>query len=150
MHDLSKIYNEVKKQFPEVHSKLIPFDKRSFMWSSPITNNIYYNEKQIKETNFSKSALMGVLAHELAHQVDYKQMNFVERLFLRIQYTNYKFKRRIEIQTDLIAVQRGFGKELIQLYKEAEKRFNATRFRERIKPFHLTPSEIQTMIRLRK
>jgi len=141
--DIQKLFDEVKLSFPEVKSKLISFNKESFMLSSPLTGNIYYDPNQIKKYNFSEKALKGILAHELSHQIDYKTKSIFLRLFFKFKYiNNIKFKKQIEREADKIAIQRGFGEELKQFLKECEKKYEPERFEKRIKPFHLTSSEI--------
>ena len=144
---IKKIFPEVKKSFPEIKSKLKVFSKRSFMWSSPITGNVYYNPKQIK--GFSKTALKGVIAHELAHQVAYKQMCCLTKLFFKIKYKNPNYKRKVEREADKIAVKKGFGKELIKLIQESYKKFEKQRFLK-IQKNHLSIKEINQQLLKRK
>ena len=145
---VQKLFEEIKKSFPETKSELIPFSKKSFMWSSPVTKNIYYNQQQIEKYDFSDKALKGALAHELSHQVDYNTKGFFTRLFFRFKYfRNTEFKKKTEREADRITVKNGFGIELIQLLKESEKKFERKRFLERIKPFHLTISEVKSLMR---
>ena len=139
---IMKLFNEVKKKFPEVKSRLKTFNKKSFMWSSPITGDIYYNEEQIRKFKFSEDALKGVFAHELSHQVAYKNMNFVSRILFKLRYKNFNYKKKIEREADTITVKRGFGKELIRLYEETEKKFDKKRALK-IKRTHLRVEEIR-------
>ena len=142
---IGQVFNEIKKSFPEINSKIKPFNKKSFMWSSPITGNIYYNKEQVKNIKFSRTALKGALAHELSHQIGYKEMNFIARLLFKLRYQNFDFKRKIERQADTIAAKRGFGRELIQLLKESEHKFERKRFLK-IKKTHLSVDEIKQLM----
>ncbi|MBI4144326.1 hypothetical protein HY486_03700 [Candidatus Woesearchaeota archaeon] len=145
--NIEEIFQKVKSAFPEINSRIIVYGKRSFMSSSPLTGNIYYNQKDIEQKRFSIEALKGALAHELAHQIAYKKIGLVGRLFFKLRYRlSKKYKRESEIIADEVAVKRGFGKNLIQLTTEYQKKFGRRRFDERIKPFHLTVYEIRAMM----
>ena len=144
--NIQSIFNKVKKSYPEINSKLVLFDKPSFMLSNSVNHNIYYNSKQVKQFKFSNKALRGALAHELSHQLDYKNYNFFSRLFFKYKYKNLNFRRKVEREADKITVSRGYGKELIQLLKESKLKYPKQRFEERIKPFHLTISEINSLM----
>ena len=144
---IKDVFLKVKIKFPEVNSKIIPFDKKSFMLSNPLTKNIYYNKEQYEKFKFSKKALIGVLAHELGHQVSYKNINFLQRLFFKYRYNrNFDFKRKAEREADIIAIKRGFGNELIELIKESERKFNHERFLK-IKRTHLSINEIKRLMK---
>jgi hypothetical protein len=146
--EIQKLFYEVRNSFPNIKSGLISFKKESFMESSPLTGRIYYNKNQLEKFNFSKKALIGALAHELSHQVDYKRKGFLSRLLFKKKYKrNLKFKEESEKNADRIAVQRGFGNELIQLIKESEQKFPKSRFENKIKPFHLTIKEIKDLMK---
>jgi hypothetical protein len=145
---IESLFNEVKKSFPEINARIKPFDKKSFMFSSPYSKNIYYNSKQLKDFKFSDIALKGALAHELSHKVDYKKMNIFQVLIIKSRYKkDANFKKKIECNADKIAIERGFGEELIQLMKETKEKYPKERFEKRIKPFHLTISEMHILIK---
>jgi len=141
---IKEIFNDVKKHFPEVHANLKQFNNKSFMKSSPLTKNIYYNKKQLEKFKFSKMAIKGALAHELAHKIAYKNMNFLERILFKFKYKNMNFRKKEEREADIIAVKKGFGKELIKLFKESEKKFDKERF-IKIKKTHLSIKEIKDL-----
>ncbi len=140
--ELLELFVEVKKKYPEVQARLRPFDKPSFMFSSPLTKNIYYNKKQLDTYCFSPTALKGALAHELAHKVQWRQHSFLWRLLLVNRYKkNAAFRREIEREADIIAVKRGFGRELLQLIKESREKFSPDRWK-RLQETHLSEEEI--------
>jgi len=144
--NINKLFLEVKKSFSEINSKIKPFNKKSFMWSSPIIGNIYYNKTQFEKTNFSNSALKGVLAHELSHQINYKKIGLIRRLLFKIRYKNFEFRKKAEREADKITIERGFGKNLIQLLEESEKKFEKERF-SKIKKTHLSIKEIKELMK---
>jgi hypothetical protein len=142
---IQKLFSEFKKSFPEVKSKLIQSNKKSFMFSSPITKNIYFNKKQFTDFKFSKNAIKGVLAHEFSHQLIYNEMNIIDRLLFKLRYKDFEFRRKKEREADLIAIKRGFGDELIKLNKESKEKFDKKRFNN-IKKVHLSVKEIKELM----
>jgi len=142
------VFKDVKKSFPEINSGLFPSSKNSFMLSSPISGKIYYNKKILEQKKFSATALKGALAHELSHQIHYKNKSLIYRLLFGLRYRkNRKFKEFAEKEADRIAIERGFGKELIALWNEYKLQLGKERFETRIKPFHLSEKEIKKLMK---
>jgi len=147
--NLINIFNDVKKSFPEVNAELKSFDKQSFMLSSPYSKYIFYNEEQLKKYKFSRTALRGVIAHELSHKISYKRMNPLTRLFVMILYQFHSFKKRLEQEADTITVQRGFGNELKILNKESKQKFDKERY-SRLESVRLSAEEIDKLMRKKR
>jgi hypothetical protein len=63
-------------------------------------------------SHMSYCAQLGVLGHELCHILDYRNKSNLQMLGFAIAYPFNK--KSIEAKTDLTAVQRGFGEELIE------------------------------------
>lgn len=80
----------------------------------------------------SAEPIRGWFAHELGHIVDYQQRGRLGTVWLAVQYiSSEKFRRNVELRTDICAIQHGCGYELVasviagnkSAYKsEAEKR----------------------------
>ena len=148
--DFQKLFIEVRdKAFEEIKSKFILSDKIHFMRSSSITGNIYYNPKTILDIKFTVSAIKGVIAHELSHQVDYNQRS---GWFFRRFWDTYKcskdevYRRGFERRADTIAVERGFGKEYLEAMKLTKKEFPKNKG-ERYKAAHLSMEEVKKLIK---
>lgn len=60
----------------------------------------------------SQCAKAGVLGHELSHILTYNEKNNIQMLWFSIMYI-FK-KKRIEAETDIIAMKHGFGDQLIE------------------------------------
>ena len=144
------IFEEVKKSFPEIKAKLKSFNSQSFMASRPFGNYIFYDKRQLNKYKFSKLALRGILAHELAHKIQAKKAGFIEKIMV---FTHQKFrlfdnpnkKRELEREADTIAVKMGFGKELIQAIKESKDNFDKERF-IKFKKTRLSIKEIKELM----
>ena len=144
--NINNIFVSIKKRFPDIDAKLVEINMSSFMVSDPCSRKIYYDPKQLRKFNFSKKALIGIIAHEFSHKVDYKRMNWIERLFLiRRHKRDFNFKRRLEREADAIAVSRGFGEELKQAFKESKIKFEKERFL-RLKDVRLNIKEIDKIM----
>lgn len=143
--DVESLFFQVCKSFPEVAVSLREYNKRSFMLSHPYKRVIYYNKNEVAK--FSRGAILGAFAHELAHQVQYKKMSWFARLFFLRRYkANSELKRAVERAADQFACRRGFAKELLLLQREYQTLFGTKRFKERIAPFHLSEKEIKKLV----
>lgn len=58
------------------------------------------------------NAQIALIAHELAHLVDFKKRNFLGMAFWGISYLSLKHRARIEKRADEIVIKRGLGIEL--------------------------------------
>jgi len=55
------------------------------------------------------NACTGVMGHELAHILDYSNKSGWQIAWMGIRYLGKKYRRNVERQTDLTAIERGFG-----------------------------------------
>lgn len=157
---IEETFREVKKAFPDVKAKMSPARISSFMVSRPFGARILYSKEQLKRYNFSNTALKGVIAHELAHKVQAKKAHFMEKLLV-LFFQRFKYVRKllilcrsdknkdIERDADKIAVERGFGDELIRFIKETRIRFDKNRILK-IKANHLSVREIVNLMSEKK
>jgi len=145
--EYQKLFIEVEKKFPDVKANLVSFSKDSVMRSGVYSRKIYYNPNLIKKMGFSKKAIIGILAHELAHKVDKKRWSLWRLLSFKFRYKPYsEFKRQNERAADTITVQRGYGKEFLQTLRETKEKFDEERYRK-FKAAHLTMKEVSDMIK---
>lgn len=138
--NLEIIFEEVSEKFPEVKSKVKPFKKNSVMRSSSITGDIYYNPAFTDK--FSKKALRGIFAHELAHQIDMLSWSVFRKLFHRFLYRNFEYKTKVERAADTILIQRGFGKDWLVALDEMGTVFGKERL-AKFKKAHLSVKEVK-------
>ena len=117
-------------------------------YSSPFTGNVYLNLDIINRNHVSKKAVLGYIAHELAHQVSYRKRSFFARWFFLWNINlSWKKRRIVETEADKITIERGYGKELLAERKTSLKRWskNKTRLHQKTKVY-LSPQEIQRLL----
>lgn len=145
--DFQRLFMEVRnKGFPEIISKFISTEKFHFAHASAVTGNIHYNPKNILSMKFSEKAVKGVIAHELAHQVDFRRKSFFGKIWLNYRCKDEAYRRLIEREADKITVQRGFGKELLEAMKLTKKKFPKDRWK-RYESAHLSIKEVKDLIK---
>jgi hypothetical protein len=130
-------------------SKVIIRDMGLMGYSSPFDGNVYINLNSLNRNKIPKKAVIGTLAHELAHQVSYRRRSFFSNLFLLWNYWLSEKKRsRVEMEADEIAVQRGYGKELlIEIESEYRCFSDDKKMLEFIKRVYPTPDDIKRLIK---
>jgi len=145
-------FEEIRNNaYPDISSKLI-FKHLKFSmtgYSSPFNGNVYLNLDLINIHESPKEAVIGIIAHELAHQVSYKKRTFISEIGLIWNYwLSVKKRRAVELETDEIAVQRGFGKELLADRESEDKYYsNDKKTLEIIRNVYLGPAEIKKLIK---
>ncbi len=68
----------------------------------------------------SLEARIGILAHELAHILDYEERGVGELILFGLRYAFPEERRRIEAKTDRRAVSRGFGWQLLAFKEQLD------------------------------
>ena len=97
--------------------------KRTYL----ILINKYNPEIPLDSVNFNGQ--VGVVGHELAHILSYENMSGWEILKMAVRYGNYNYRRKMERNTDLEALKRGLGWQILdynrfaQDYKHASKKY---------------------------
>ncbi len=135
----------IKESFPELSVKRIvlwsfglgPFWGTSW-WLLPWVRIIIVTHKS---RDISHMALMGLLAHELSHQVVYRRYFWIRYVF-RTPWI-YIFRKDLikgeEAQVDKVVMERGFGRHLCVLTKIIDQDPD----HERVKKYYFTPTEIE-------
>lgn len=118
-------------------------------YSSPFNGNVYIGLSLINKQNLSKESIIGILAHELSHQVSYKKRSFFPNIFFLWNYWFSVNKRReVEREADEITVQRGYGKELLAERESEDKYYcNDKKTLELLKKVYLGPNAIRKLIK---
>ncbi len=95
----------------------------------------------------SECAQAGVLGHELSHIVTYNDMNNMQLILFGIKYMFNK--RKIEAQTDLIAMKHGFGEQLIEYTRFIIKSPHTNRkYLRKKKKYYLSANEMEEKLLL--
>jgi hypothetical protein len=121
---VSKKYPELKKVNIEFHYKNI----KTMMAARPLCGSLLLKKNKRKyeiivstnSTNnsdklfqqLSINSFAGILSHEFAHLLCYNQKSGLQLLYYGIYY--FFNKKEVERETDQIAIQRGFGIELLE------------------------------------
>jgi len=129
----------------KVHIELMGFTG----YSSPFTGDVYINLDKINNSNYTKDGMVGLIAHELAHQVSYRKRSFIGKwIFLWNYYFSLKKRCEVEKEADEITIQRGYGKELIsEITSEYEYYSDDREMLKFIKKVYSTPNDIKRLIR---
>jgi hypothetical protein len=118
-------------------------------YSSPFNGNVYINLSFVNRYKLSKEDVIGILAHELAHQVSYRTRSFYPKiLFLWNYWLSEKKRSEVEKEADEITVQRGYGKELLA-ERESEDRRHANNKKRlaSIRRLYLGPDDIKKIMK---
>jgi len=92
----------------------------------PILNLICVNKKC---ENFSDREKIGLLVHELCHAEQSNKERFLKNISWFVAYwLSKKIRKKTEVQTDKLAIKKGYGKELFEITKIFEKEFGKTRY----------------------
>ena len=93
--------------------------------------------------------LAGYLAHELCHFEEYRKMNLFQYSIHCIRTMFRKYRMKIERNTDIKTIQKGYGKELLFARKEDEKELGKKRFEQATKDY-LKIKEIELLVKNHK
>lgn len=152
--------------YPELsHTKIkfIRADTKTTMEARPITRTVFGDRKKRKYAIYVDNkinrfngvliedvpfnGLIGLIAHELAHVVDYEAMGVFGLSSLACKYGNKNFKEKFEKNTDIETIKRGLA---WQLYDWADFAMNKSDADEEYKAykrkFYLEPTEIKQYI----
>ncbi len=97
-------------------------------------------------SNVPREAQIGVIAHELAHTVQYESYNFIGIIQLGLMYLDEESKSIFERETDERTISRGFGKNLkawaqYSMYDSPKATQEYKDFKKRV---YMSPQEIET------
>lgn len=133
-----------KKSFPELKGKIwiikipFPIPGAAVMWLLPKLNLLAFSTKC---KILSKNALRGLIAHELCHFSLFQKHTWKD--FWKLLFTiNKKEWAKIEKATDKLAIEKGYGKELIAIKKKAKQVLTGTRW-EHYFDHYLTEEDVR-------
>ena len=97
---------------PSFASCFIPKNKRTY--TITILEAAESPTKEALFRNLTENMRIAVIAHELTHVKQYSKCNPVSLLKTFILYMTPKYKRKIERNADIGAIEHGFGNELLE------------------------------------
>ncbi|MDR2848089.1 MAG: hypothetical protein LBV39_03190 [Bacteroidales bacterium] len=93
--------------------------------------------------NASFNASVGVMGHELAHIADYSTQSGWKIIGTGIRYLGKKYRRKMERQTDAMAIERGLGWQLYDYaYHVIYQADISEKYRHYKQTYYMTPEEI--------
>ncbi|MCB9231869.1 MAG: hypothetical protein H6581_09415 [Bacteroidia bacterium] len=92
-------------------SILLPWQKRKYRIY--ISTDLPGELKNTLFTSLPPEAQVGVLGHELAHTLDYRQRSNLGLFLLGIKYQFTQIKKEFELKTDLLAIRHGLGCQVL-------------------------------------
>lgn len=93
--------------------------------------------------------VIGFLAHELAHVLDYARRSRINLILLGVQYLlSRQYRRFLERDTDVLTIMHGFGSELLQSYESVLSGEEVSQnYKKNKKEFYLSPTEISKLVK---
>lgn len=147
--DLISIFDDLKAQsFADVResTELIFKDMESLGYASPFSLNLHIDIDRINQYQWPKEAIIGLFAHELAHIVSYERRSFLNRmLFVWNYYLSKDKKRKVEHEADMIAIEKGYGKELLLTRTLAIRDYDDERV-ARMRGVYYWPEELENIL----
>lgn len=152
--------------FPELKNASIKFEYKNIAttmaaqpeFSSVLSANrkyvIYINSEADKVGSISFSSLnleqkVGIIAHELAHLLDYENRTNISILTCGVLYKlNNPYKRRMERETDEMVISKGLGSELYSFSNFVINESTASLEYKKFKlKNYLSPEEIKSRLK---
>jgi len=92
--------------------------------------------------------LVGWMAHELGHVRDYYERSNLEMLQYGFKYlTSHAFKKQVERQADIFAIQNGYGDEIIQAKRYILSHADLDpKYKRQLEKYYCSIEEIEEMI----
>lgn len=132
--EFNKQFYTAFKEFPELQDAQIEIKRRhiyTMMAARPgrgfifqkrdkrryvilITNHPDMNADSIY-TYVGNEAIVGLFGHELSHLMEYRKKSNFKMMCFALSYVFHR--KEIEVQTDMMAIQRGFGEDLVKYNK---------------------------------
>ena len=142
--------NIIKKSFPELKKhKIIILNFKRIYGARAVY--LYFLSLLIIGKSIGKRGVnQGGIAHELSHLEIFRKWGFWKSaLFSFLQFFSGKIRRRIEREADLLAINKGYGKELYLLRKRSLSKSDE-RIRKLLNKYYLSPEEIKSYMKKQK
>lgn len=137
----------VNKSFPLLKGRKIHvYEKSDLKFTADTLSLLSWSRIRLspKARELSNRELQGILAHELSHIETYCRRGHVKGLLSQLMYGLQISEEKIieeEHLTDKIAIDRGYGKQLYEQRRWAEKRMNESY--QKFKHRYLSSEEIK-------
>jgi hypothetical protein len=156
-----KAIKYIKCYFPELNGVHIYISKskiKTTMLCKPVLNkSMVYRSKRSYTISFTEknsfgvpfneipqNALIGIIAHELCHIVDYQKRDFIQLLKLGLGYLAVKQRKRfIERKIDFMVIDRGLGRYLLEWTNYCLSNTESKTYRKEKMYYYLSPDEIR-------
>ncbi|MBP6866213.1 MAG: hypothetical protein KBC12_01565 [Candidatus Pacebacteria bacterium] len=161
---LTKIFPGVLLNYPEIKKVSVDLvfteKKRHVMWARPRIGSFF--RKDMKYVVFvstdtmysgfldtlSTDAILGWYAHELGHVVDYERRGRFRTFWIGIQYLfSPKGRTKLEYRADRIAIEHGYGCELLASVNISRKHLPAWK-RKQVERFYLKRAQLEELIKI--
>ncbi|MEI7596538.1 MAG: hypothetical protein WCK02_12375 [Bacteroidota bacterium] len=127
---------------PNVLSLL--FNKRKY---NIFINNMKSNKFGILFNDVPEKAQIGLIAHELAHILDYEHKSLMKIIKTGILYLSRKHRSKYEKETDIETIKHGAGWHLFEYTLFIlNSKIVSDKYRLFIKRYYLQPDEIKSLI----
>ena len=165
---LRAAFVEAWEGFPQVHEHKVSLRLRQLskvsMRAQPVVNTRFFSRAsrdyviemkrdQLEAISFRlvdcpHEVLVGWLAHELGHVVDYLERSWANLLAFGVNYLwSPTFRIGAERQADIYAIENGFAKQI-----QATKRFIleeskiSNKYLDRINKYYMSPDEVEQIV----
>ncbi|MCX2742631.1 hypothetical protein OO013_02075 [Mangrovivirga sp. M17] len=141
--NISKSFMQAQPNFSDILKRK---DKRRYRIK--ITPALQLTEGSIPVEDLPEDVLMGWIAHELGHIMDYKDRSALAMMGFGISYSlNKKFLMSAEQTADIYAVNQGLGRKIRKTKNFILNRSDIPEdYKNRIKNLYLSPEEIMALI----
>jgi len=128
---------------PKINFIFLKKQKREY---KIVLNNETKSNSGILVSNLNSTQRIGIFSHELGHIVDYENMSNFQIIFFGVQYIFPNSRRKIEHRVDEIAINHGFGKELIEFTKLAFYGENIPeKYKKKKFKYYYSPEELKEL-----
>ncbi len=133
----------VKKSFPELMGKNIHvFVINSKKYSGGAAWFPFYRVLWVtRREKFNDKQLIGLLVHELSHLEIFQKKGFFKHSFQSFLYwINGKRRRQEEINTEKLAIRKGYAREIYAMSKKLEKH----KRKKSVLKYYFSPEQIKS------
>lgn len=97
---------------PALFRMILPWVDRKYV--IVISTRTFHTLRPIQYSNIPSDARIGILGHELAHTLYYKDKSALQILFAGFKYLFPEYRKKFEKEADSITIEHGLGDELYQ------------------------------------
>ncbi len=102
------------------------------------------NSLRISDYNYQEQ--MGIIAHEFEHIIDYDNRGVLRLIGFVVRYMfDESYRKYIEHKTDIDAIRRGFGREVLAFTKKQYKILKGRKLKY-TKKFYISPNKIKELM----